>query len=263
MTAYASTSSGSVGNGAARSAGFQPLGPPNVAPAERIASGIAGAALAGYAITKKRDAGGAALAIAGGLLLFRGISGQCMGYKVLRTGTVDEASDAVIPHGQGIRVEKAFTIDKPADELFAFWRNFENLPRFMAHLERVRVIDDTHSHWVAKAPFGKTVEWDAEIVNEEPGRMIAWKSVGDPDVPNAGSVWFKPVPGDRGTEVRINLEYNPPAGVIGATVAKLFGEEPGQQINDDLRHFKNLMESGEVPTVIGQPQANKLGYTTA
>jgi len=240
MTTYASPND-SLQNGTTGPNGFQPLGPPNVASAERIASGIAGAALAGYAISKKRDAGGAILALAGGYLLFRGISGHCVGYDALKIGTADSATGAVIPHGQGIKVEKVFTIDKPADELFDFWRNFENLPRFMAHLNSVTVQDDTHSHWIAKAPFGKTVEWDAEIINEEPGRMIAWKSTGEPDVPNAGSVWFKPVPGDRGTEVRISLEYNPPAGVLGASVAKLFGEEPSQQINDDQKKGGDLI----------------------
>lgn len=236
----------------------------NVGPEERILTGIAGAALTTYAIAKRRDLGGAVLALAGGYLLYRGVSGYCPGYDILRTGTAappptDAASpNAVIPHGQGVKVEKTVTINRSVDELYDYWRNFENLPRIMAHLESVTVQDATHSHWVAKAPLGKTVSWDAEIINEVPGEMIAWRSTENADVPNAGSVWFTPAPAGRGTEVKVNIEYNPPAGLVGMAVAKLFGEEPNQQVMDDLRHFKALMETGEIPTNSGQPTT---GYT--
>lgn len=229
----------------------------NIGSEERILSGVAGAALAAYAVAKKRDLSGAALALAGGYLLYRGVTGYCPGYAALRTGTAPQthadSPTAVIPHGQGIKVEHVMTINRNADELYDFWRNFENLPRIMAHLESVTVQDNTHSHWVAKAPLGKTVSWDAEIINEIPGEMIAWRSTGKADVPNAGSVRFKPAPAGRGTEVKVNLEYNPPAGLVGMAVAKLFGEEPNQQVMDDLRHFKALMEAGEIPTNAGQP----------
>jgi len=235
----------------------------NVHPAERIASGIAGAALTTFAVARKRDAGGAALALAGGYLLYRSLTGHCHGYSLLRTGTAgtSDSETAVIPHGQGIKVEKSVTIDRTIDELFSFWRNFENLPQFMKHLKSVTVIDEKRSHWVAKAPFGKTVEWDAEIINEQPNEMIAWRSTEPADVPNAGAVWFKVAPGGRGTVVKVNLEYNPPAGLLGAAVAKIWGEEPNQQVLDDLRRFKNLMEAGEIPTTQGQPQGNAKGYT--
>jgi uncharacterized membrane protein len=225
-----------------------PLGTTNVHLIERVASGLAGAALATFAVTKKRDAGGAALAIAGGYLLYRGISGHCAGYEALRTGTTQQLDNenTVIPHGQGVKVLKTVTIDKSAEELFAFWHNFENLPKFMAHLESVNVLDEKRSHWVAKAPFGKTVEWDAEIINEVPNEMIAWRSTENADIPNTGSVWFKTLPDGLGTEVKVNLEYNPPAGLIGAAVAKIWGEEPNQQVMDDLLHFKQLMETGEI-----------------
>lgn len=239
----------------------------NVSPSERIASGVAGMALINFAVAKRRDLGGAAMALAGGYLLYRAASGYCPGYAALRTGSLHEPSDtnrhpnAVIPHGQGVKVEKAVTIDKPAEELYAFWRDFTNLPLFMEHLESVTVQDNTHSHWVAKAPFGKTVEWDAEIINEIPGERIAWRSTENAQIPNAGSVSFKPAPAGRGTVVKVNLEYNPPAGILGAAVAKISGEEPNQQVADDLRHFKNLMEAGEIPTVAGQPQGSKAGHT--
>lgn len=239
-------------------------GQPNVHPIERMASGLAGAALTTWAVAKRRDAGGAALAVAGGYLLYRGISGHCLGYEALRTGTAHttDSESAVIPHGQGVKVEKVVTINKSAEELFTFWRNFENLPKFMAHLESVTVQDATRSHWVAKAPFGKTVQWDAEVINETANELIAWRSTENADIPNTGSVRFKTLPAGRGTEVKVNLEYNPPAGVLGAIVAKIWGEEPNQQVADDLRHFKQLMEAGEIPTIEGQPQGNKEGFTS-
>ncbi|MES2462877.1 MAG: SRPBCC family protein [Armatimonadota bacterium] len=237
---------------------------PNVTVPERLVTGAAGAALTIYAATKKHDMGGAVLALAGGYMLYRAASGHCPGYAMLRTGADTSAIDnpnAVIPHGQGVKVYKTITIQKPASELFSFWRNFENLPRIMNHLESVTVQDSTRSHWVAKAPLGKTVEWDAEIINEVPDEMIAWASTENADIPNAGSVSFKTAPAGRGTIVKVNLEYNPPAGALGAAVARLFGEEPNQQVADDLRRFKSLMEAGEIPTVEGQPQGNKEGYT--
>jgi len=239
---------------------------PNVALSERIASGIAGAALVNFAVAKRRDIGGAAMALAGGYLLYRAASGHCPGYAMLHTGTLQGSTTsdntaAVIPHGQGIKVEKAVTIDRPAEELYHFWRSFENLPRFMQHLESVTVQDDTHSHWVAKGPFDKPVAWDAEVINDIPNELIAWRSAQDAQVPNAGSVSFKAAPGGRGTIVKVNLEYNPPAGTLGSLVAKLWGEEPNQQVQDDLRHFKSLMETGEIPTIEGQPQGNNEGHS--
>lgn len=231
-------------------------GQPNVSSTERIASGLAGAALATFAIAgRKKSPVGMALAAAGTYLVYRGVTGHCAAYAALRTGTAHstDSDNAVIPHGQGIKIEQSITIDKPASELYTFWRSFENLPRFMAHLESVTVLDDKRSHWVARAPFGKTVEWDAEIINEVENELIAWRSVENADIANAGSVRFTPVPGGRGTEVRVVLEYNPPAGKLGAAVAKLFGEEPDYQVRDDLRHFKSLMEAGEIPTNEGQP----------
>ena len=147
---------------------------------------------------------------------------------------------------RGIRVRKAITINRPPEEIYRFWRNFENLPVFMSHLESVRQLDDRHSYWKARAPLGATVEWTAEMVEDRPNELIAWRSVEDADVTNSGRVRFTPAPGGRGTEVQVELSYEPPAGVIGATIAKLFGEEPSQQVDGDLRRFKQVMEVGEV-----------------
>jgi uncharacterized membrane protein len=146
----------------------------------------------------------------------------------------------------GLGAVKTVTINRPPEELYEFWHNFENLPRFMSHLESVRVLDEKRSHWVAKAPLGTTVEWDAEIIEDRPNEFIAWRSLEGADVDNSGSVRFNRAPADRGTEVRVELEYNPPGGALGAGVAKILGEAPEQQIKDDLYRFKQLTETGEV-----------------
>ena len=149
-------------------------------------------------------------------------------------------------HG-GVRVEQVVTVNRPIENVYRFWRNFENLPRFMQHLESVRVLDDRRSRWQAKGPAGTSVQWDAELVQEIEHEWIAWRSLPGSDVENHGSVRFKLAPGARGTELRVQLEYYPPAGALGRGVAWLFGEEPDQQIREDLRRFKQLMETGEIP----------------
>ena len=159
--------------------------------------------------------------------------------------------------GRRIEVVKSMTINRPVAELFAFWRDFQNLPRIMPHLRSVDVLSEDRSHWVANAPAGLTVEWNAEIVNEKPDTLIAWQSCEGSEVANWGVVRFSEVPGGRGTEVKVELEYESPAGTTGAVLAKLFGEEPSQQIEDGLRRFKQIMETGEVPTVTGQPRGRE------
>ena len=146
---------------------------------------------------------------------------------------------------RGIEVRRAITIARPPDEVYRFWRNFENLPRFMAHLERVTVIDERRSRWIARAPAGASVEWEAEITEDSPGELIAWRAVQHAQVPNHGQVRFVRSP-DGGTEVHVDLRYEPPGGKLGAAIAKLFGEEPAQQVAGDLRRFKQVMELGEV-----------------
>jgi uncharacterized membrane protein len=147
----------------------------------------------------------------------------------------------------GVRIEKAITINKPIEQVYDFWRNFENLPRFMRHLESVSVVGERRSRWKARGPAGTSFEWEAETVVDRENEWIAWRSVEGSGVQNTGSVRFSRAPGARGTELRVQLEYIPPAGALGRTVAKLFGEEPEQQIQDDLRRFKQLLETGEIP----------------
>src|SRR5262245_2267650 len=155
----------------------------------------------------------------------------------------------------GIHVEEAVTVSRPPYEVFRFWRNFENLPRFMNHLRAVSQREAGISHWVARGPAGMNVEWDARIINEIDGRLIAWQSLEGSEVSTAGSVNFRETP--RGTEVRVHLQYSPPAGKLGAAVARILGEEPTVQIHDDLRRFKQLIETGEIPTTTGQPAGGR------
>lgn len=146
----------------------------------------------------------------------------------------------------GIRVSETVTVARPRDEVYRFWRDLTNLPRFMEHLEAVQVLDDRRSHWRARAPAGNSVEWDAEIIEDQPNERISWRSIQDADVPNTGTVQFGVAPGNRGTEIHVMLRYDPPAGRLGALVAKLFGEEPSEQVKGDLRRLKQVLETGEV-----------------
>ncbi len=145
-----------------------------------------------------------------------------------------------------IHTRRAITVGRPVEAVYNFWHNFENLPQFMRHLESVTVTGERRSHWKAKAPAGASVEWDAETTDDRPNELIAWRSVEGSDVYNAGTVRFREAPGGRGTEVRVDIEYDPPFGKLGSKVAMLWREEPGQQVQDDLRHFKQVMETGEI-----------------
>lgn len=144
------------------------------------------------------------------------------------------------------------TINRSAEEVYRFWRRLENLPRFMTHLRSVAATGERTSHWTVEA-LGTTVEWDAEITDDVPGERIAWRAVEDADVPNEGVVTFAAAPGGRGTEVRVEIDYAPPAGKIGKAFAALLGVEPGQTAQQELRRLKQLLETGEIPTTDGQP----------
>lgn len=221
---------------------------PDMGDMERWGSLLTGGAMVLLGL-KQRSLRGVLIALAGGSLAYHGAQGQ----KSLTAQITDQVSEAV-GLDQSIRVEKTVTIqNRSPEELYSFWRNFENLPIFMQHLQSVTVLDQTRSHWVAQAPLGQTVEWDAAIVTEQDNRLIAWSSEAGAEIDHSGFVRFQPAPLGRGTEVKVVMEYSPPAGLVGATVAKLLGEEPEQQIGDDLRRFKMLMEAGEIATTEGQP----------
>ena len=237
----------------------------NVGGGERLVSVASGAILAMLGLGR-RDLTGLAIAAVGGGLIYRGATGHC---PVYGTFGLDSASEQ--PHertrrrrlqaNHGTYVSQSFLINRSPEELYSYWRNFENLPRIMTHLKSVHVIDDRRSHWVARAPklAGGQVEWDAEITADEPNSRIEWRSTGDADVPNTGAVHFKQAPGDRGTAVRVVIDYRPPGGELGRMAAMLFGEHPDRQIREDLRNFKRTMEIGEIVTISGQPRGTCTG----
>lgn len=218
----------------------------NVGKTERVISGLAAAAIAVVGLRRKRLR--PILLPLAGTLLSRAVTGRSAVNRAIGRNSARRVSPvASVRRGEGIKVEKSVTVDRPVREVYRFWRNFENLPRFMEHLESVTVIDETRSHWIAKAPAGSKVEWDAAIHNEIENQLIAWRSLPGSDVSNAGSVHFTPVGDGSRTEVRVVLSYDPPAGKLGAAVAKLLGEEPSKQVEDDLRRLKQVMEGAEVP----------------
>jgi uncharacterized membrane protein len=227
----------------------------NLSDTERLASALGGALLAAYGLSQ-RSRSGAMIAAAGGALIVRGATGFCPGYAAAGIDTRRSDTKTALAGSRGTPVETAVTIAKPHDELYRFWRNLENLPEFMPHLVSVKDLGDKRSHWVAKAPGGRTVEWDAEIINDEVNELLGWRTLEGSDVVSAGSVRFKPTGGGE-TIVHVHLQYEPPAGKVGATIAWLFGHEPSQTIGQDLRRFKALMETGEVPTIEGQSRGRQ------
>jgi uncharacterized membrane protein len=231
----------------------------NVNEPERWISVVAGSALAAYGL-KIRSLGGLALGAIGGALVWRGATGHCPVYGAMGVSTAEEdESNVSVPYGKGVRVEKAVTVNATPETIYTFWRNFENLPRFMHNLERVEVRDTMRSHWWAKGPAGSTVDWEAEIINEIPNELIGWRSVDGSKVDNAGSVHFTPAGPGRGTEVKVVLRYDPPAGTFGATVSKILGEDPARNVQEDLRRLKMLIETGEIATIEGQPTGRREG----
>jgi uncharacterized membrane protein len=209
--------------------------PQNVGDIERLASAVGGGALAAYALGELPRR--LPLALLGGYLLYRGASGSCALYQALGMSTAGDAKP--------VHIEHSLTIDMEPSELYAFWRDFRNLPTFMRHLKEVHVIDERRSHWVASAPAGMSVEWDAEIFMEKEGELIAWRSLPDAQVANAGSVRFRPAgrtPAPPAGRCRGRWQ---PAGALGMVVAKLFREEPSLQVSEDLRNLKRVIETGE------------------
>lgn len=224
----------------------------NVGPVERGLSLASGVALLAYTLTR-RPKMGLPLGLEAGYMVYRGATGHCVFYQMLGINRSQANGH------EGILVERAVTVNRQRAELFRMWRNFENLPRFMHDLESVRVdeADSGRSHWVAKGPLGRQIEWDAEVIEERENELLVWKSLPGSQVESMGRVEFVDAPGGRGTIVHISMQYNPPAGSLGAAFAKLLGKEPGLQIKEDLRRFKQIMETGEIPTVEGQSSGRR------
>jgi len=218
----------------------------NVGKWERVGSIAAGAALL-YVANRQTGRRNAAAATAAGLM-FRGLSGYCpvnalVGRDSRRRVLRRQDSRTALAGPRGVHVLESIVVGADPSTVYQFWRNLSNLPLFMRHLERVDVLDSMRSHWVAKAPAGMKVEWDAEIINDVESRLIAWKSIGTPDVVSAGSVRFRPVAG--GTEITVHMQYDPPAGKLGAWIAEMFGEEPSQTIRQDLWRLKLHFDSAD------------------
>ena len=237
----------------------------NVGGMERTVSVAAGSILA-FSGLARRSAPGAVIALIGGAMIHRGVTGHCYAYQEFDIDTANEEAGEPIEkiYQRGVTIETAMLINRPAEALYRFWRDFTNLPRIMSHLESVAVLDGgdgRRTHWVAKAPMvvGGRVEWDAELTADEPNRRIAWQSVGGNTIDTAGEVRFEKAPGDRGTEVHVRMVYVPPAGRLGHLVTALLGKNPKRLVREDLRNFQRIMEVGEIPTIIGQPHGNCAG----
>ncbi len=221
----------------------------NVGKGERWLSMVAGSALAAYG-ARHRDLQGGLAAAAGAALLYRGATGYCAINERIGRDSAHRGHAAIADAGSdtrerlggtgGVHVEAAVTINRPVSEVYRFWRNFENLPRFMDHLESVSARESGVSRWVAKGPAGVPVQWDARIINEIENRLIGWQSLEGSTVATAGSVHFEEVPG--GTQVRVHFQYDPPAGKLGAAAARWFGEEPNTQVREDLTRLKQILE---------------------
>ena len=220
----------------------------NVGKAERWGSMAAGLGLAAYGLSRRRGAG-LVVAFFGALLFRRGFSGQCTTYKMFGINTAGTGADTRETLGGrgGVIVDESVTINRPVPLLYRFWRNLENLPHFMSHLESVERVTDTLSRWRADGPAGVTVEWTAEIHNEVPDKLIAWRSLEGSDVVSAGSVNFEDAGEGLGTRVRVRMQYSPPGGKAGAALAKLLGRDAATEIREDLQRFKQLVES-DVPS---------------
>ena len=226
----------------------------NLGEAERKISLVTGLGLLAYVLTH-RSKMSLPLGLEAGYMLYRGATGHCVIYQMMEINRSDNGH-------KGIQVQRSVTLNRRRDELFRIWRNFENLPRFMKHLKSVRVsnTDNGRSHWVTTGPLGREIEWDSEIIEERENEYLAWSSLPGSFVESKGSVHFVDAPAGRGTILYVSMEYQPPAGSLGAAFARLFGEEPGQQVHDDLRHFKQMMETGEVASVEGQTSGRNQNF---
>jgi uncharacterized membrane protein len=195
----------------------------------------------------RRSVVGALLAASSVPLLYRGITGR---WPALANGdTRPDDTKSALGGERGVHVRESIRLEVPLPEVYGFWRRLEHLPRFMTHLDRVTERPDGTSHWVAIGPAGLAVHWDAEIIDAVDNKLIAWRSLPGSDVVTAGSVNFDAARAGRSTQVSVHLQYAPPAGTAGALVASLFGREPSQTVREDLRHFKQLLEAGEIPKV--------------
>lgn len=240
----------------------------NVGRNERLVSVAAGAVLSLFGLSR-RSIPGLLTAGVGGMMVYRGATGHCSMYEAMGVDTAHEqggqgdAEEREIAR-RGIHIEQSFLINRPAEELYRFWRNFENLPRFMTHIDRIEVQGDRRSHWVARLSrmAGGNIEWDAEITRDEPNSVIAWRSLPGSDIDTVGEVRFSKAMGDRGTEMHVTMSFVPPAMAIAGMFPTLFNKATRRMMRTDLGRFKSLMEVGEILTVDGQPHGTCTGHGT-
>jgi len=226
----------------------------NVGPLERAVS-IFAAGFLTQRCFKTKGVAGVALALGAGELMRRGVTGHCYarGYaKACAMGEAPAASQPVIAYQAGEIIEDVVTVRRSSQDLYSFWRKLSNLPQFMERVEEVKEIDGVRSHWMMRGPAGYRLEWEAEVFRDEPNELIAWRTVGNADIVSVGSVTFKPRAGNRGTEVRVKLQYDPPGGKAVSTLARLLGNAPAFEVRRDLMQFRQLMESGELISTQGQ-----------
>jgi uncharacterized membrane protein len=218
----------------------------NVGEPERWLSISGGVALALSGL-RRGGLSGMVMGALGGMLLYRGASGHCAMYDRLGYSSAGQGVNRLLPQ-RDIHVSTTVTIDKPREELYRYWRDFQNLPRFMQHILEVTQYDDRRSHWTARTPLGTQVEWDAEVVEDVPNEYIKWRSTEDSEVRNQGEIRFRQATGGRGTEVDVDMSYRPPGGALGAAVGRFLNGLTRYEIQSDVRRFKQLMETGEIPT---------------
>ena len=225
----------------------------NVGSLERWGSVVLGGALVTYGLSRRTRAG-AGIAAAGTTLVLRGTTGHCPVYSSIGVSTAADDTRTALGGANGFHVHESIRLEKPIAEVYRFWRELENLPRFMTHLERVIDLGNGRSRWTAKGPAGMAIEWEAEIINEVENKVIAWRSLPNSDLVTAGSVNFDRARGGRETQLTVHLQYAPPGGRLGRVIAQLFGDEPGQAIREELRRMKWLLETGEIPRASAEQQ---------
>ena len=214
----------------------------NVSSAERVGSVVSGLALMALGLSR-RSLSGLMMTLGGTALLLRGTTGHCMVYESLGLNSRRLNREAGVPGNKGIKVVQSILVNRRPAEVYRYWRELRNLPLFMEHIESVEEIDGLRSRWVVKGPAGTRLEWNATILTDHPDELLSWESLPGAEVENAGSVRFEPIRGGAATNVRVKLQYQPPAGVMGATVAKMLGEAPEQQLAGDLQRFKRILQS--------------------
>lgn len=228
----------------------------NVGETERWASAAGGTALALLGLTRPTF-GGVALTLLGGALMYRGLTGHCSMYQALGVSTsCPRGARTSIPAGEGVKIEEAMFIQRPAAELYRYWRDFENLPTFMHHLASVEELAGNRSHWVAKTPLGMGLAWDAEVINDRPGEVIAWRSLPGSEVDCAGSVHFEEA-GDQRTRVSVVMKYDLPGGCAADALARMFGQAPEQILREDLQRFKQQVEAGSMSSATKKMKVRK------